>query len=75
MQEQDVRFIVLRPNVKKAVGRAAGDAPALSKGGESNGCHCRMSALMDHRGMVLRSTKEFEGWTKASSGVTFELRW
>ena len=23
----------------EAIGRAAGDAPALSKGGESNGCH------------------------------------
>lgn len=47
MQEQDVGSIFFSLDVNEAVDCAAGDAPALSKGGESNGCYCRMSALMD----------------------------
>ena len=39
MQGQNARLIVFRLDVNEAVGRAAGDAPAPGKGGESNGCH------------------------------------
>ena len=46
MQEQDVGFIVFRVGVNEAVGRAARDAPSPSKGGETNGCHCPMSAII-----------------------------
>ena len=47
MQEQEVGLIVFRMGVNEAVGGAAGDALTPSKGGKTNGCHCRISAVME----------------------------
>ena len=52
MQEQDVGLILFRVDVNEAVGRAARDAPTFSKGGESNGCHCRISAILNCQSTV-----------------------
>ena len=52
----------------EAIGRAAGDAPALSKGGESNSCHSSMSADMDCRRI---GSQELEGLWKRTEAFAY----